>query len=66
MEIKRLDGLLAQKGITIARFAVMLGMSRQTLSKKINCETAWKTDEIAKACEIFDISIQEGISLFLR
>ncbi len=66
MEIRTLEGLLADRKMTQDDFATLMGISRQTLSNKMNNKSEWKACEIDKACGILGISVNEGISLFLR
>ncbi len=44
---------------TIGKLADALGLDRSTLSNKINGITAWKQDDIEKACELLDIPLEE-------
>jgi len=66
MEVKTIEGLIADKGLSLEKFALMLNISRQTLQKKLENRTQWKMDEVDKVCKILGISIEEGIRLFLR
>ena len=46
---------ILEKYGTLAKFADLLGMSRTTLSLKLNNFSSFTSDEISKACELLDI-----------
>lgn len=55
----KLRELVKAKFDTLGDFADALGISRSTLSQKINGLVGWKQDEIEKACDIVGIDIDQ-------
>lgn len=51
-----LRGEMVSKGLTIRTLANELGISRNTLSSKINGHISFNADEVKKICMILDIS----------
>ena len=49
---------------TLSAFTVAMDMDRSTLSGKINGTTAWKQDEIEKACKLLGIPIEQVYDYF--
>jgi hypothetical protein len=52
-----LRGLIVAKFGTHAAFADAMGMSRATLSAKLNGRTEWQGDEVALACKLLGIPL---------
>ena len=44
---------------TQAAFAEKMGLSERSISLKLNGKVAWKQTEIAKACEVLGIRLNE-------
>lgn len=45
-------------------FAKAIGINRVSLSQRLNGHLEWKTSEIAKACEVLGIPLEENASYF--
>ena len=60
----KLRELIREKFGTLGNFADAMGMDRSTLSNKINGITAWKQDEIEKACKLLGIPMSEVYDYF--
>ena len=60
----KLRELIREKFGTLGNFADAMGMDRSTLSNKINGITAWKQDEIEKACNLLGIPMSEVYGYF--
>lgn len=54
----KLKGLICEKFETNKAFAHALYMSRASLSAKLNNRSEWKSDEIARACELLGIPLE--------
>lgn len=59
----KLRGRMTEKGITQAMLAVHLGISAQTVSKKLNGTYGLSQGDIIKICDLLDISVND-IGLF--
>ena len=55
-DYSKLYGLLAEKCGTQAVFAEKIGLSERSVSLKLNGKIGWKQKEIAKICDVLDIS----------
>lgn len=55
----KLRELIRIKFGTTERFAEAMGMSRCSLSRKLNGLSAWTQSEIEKACSLLGISIMQ-------
>lgn len=67
MANNKLKGKIAEKGYTQRALAEKLGMSKNTLSAKINRKVPFNTVEVAKICEILDIRDgAEKAAIFLQ
>ena len=60
----KLRELIREKFGTLGNFADAMGMDRSTLSNKINGITAWKQDEIERACKLLGIPMNEVYDYF--
>ena len=59
-------GKLAMKGYNQMRLAQAIGISKNTLSAKINGHRPFNTDEVINICEVLDIvSDTEKLNIFL-
>lgn len=54
-DYRKLDGRIVTVFGTRKSFAVALGMSEHSLSKKMNGKMSWRQMEIEKACDLLDI-----------
>lgn len=52
-------GKITEKYGTRAKFAKAMGVSMHTISLKLNEKIVWKQDEIAKACGLLNIRMNE-------
>lgn len=59
MKYRKLRGLIREKFGTQASFAAAIGMSRTTLSAKLNGKTDWARAEIEMACRLLGISAED-------
>jgi|Cm827metagenome_2_1110796.scaffolds.fasta_scaffold47939_1 DNA-binding helix-turn-helix protein len=64
MNANLLRGKMAEKGISQDRLAVRIGISPQTLCRKISGKRDFKLAEIVKICEV--LNIENPIDIFLR
>ena len=55
-DYSKLYGLIAEKCGTQAVFAEKIGLSERSVSLKLNGKLGWKQKEIAKICDVLDIS----------
>ena len=55
----KLLGKIVERVGTQAAFAEKMGLSERSISLKLNGKVAWKQTEIAKACEVFGIRLNE-------
>lgn len=60
----KLLGRIVEKFGTQSRFADAMELSERTVSLKLNGRIGWKQTEIAKACEVLDIDIQDICQYF--
>ncbi len=66
MEYNKLRGKIREMSLTEEQFANKMNLSRQTISAKLNGIKEWKTSEVARACEILSISLDEAHLFFYR
>ena len=59
MSYAKLRGKIREVYGTQSGFAEAMGMDLSTLSAKLNNKTAWKREEIEKACGLLHINITE-------
>ncbi len=55
----KLKGRIVEKGYTLSRFSLEMGISRPCMRKKINNKTDFKASEIEKICTALEISNNE-------
>ena len=60
MDYKKLKLKIKEVFDTQEAFADAMGMSRTTLNQKVNDLTEWKTSEIAKACELLGVPLEDA------
>lgn len=58
-DYSKLRGKIVEKYGKFSMFAKAFGLSEHSLSKKLNGKIFFKQDEIARACALLDIDIQE-------
>ena len=56
---RKLKGRIVEILGTQQAFAAAMGWSERTCSLKLNGAAAWKQDEIAKAVEILDLTVDD-------
>lgn len=62
----KLKGAIAESGLTCKDIAPLVGMSKKTLSSRINGKSAFRTDEIERLCYVLKIEEPERkIEIFL-
>lgn len=59
MDYSRLQGRIAEKMGTQARFAREMALSERTISLKLNGKRPFKQDEILRAARVLDIRREE-------
>lgn len=59
MDYAKLRGKIREVFGTNAHFAAAIGVNITTLSLKLNGKSKWDHEEIAKACEVLGIKIEE-------
>lgn len=59
MSYAKLRGKIREMFVTQEAFADAMGMSTVTMSQRLNSKVEWKTNEIAKACELLKIPLEE-------
>lgn len=64
MSYAKLRGKIREVFGTQEAFAKAMGMSTVTLSQKLSGKLEWKTSEIAKACGLLGIPLEENVSYF--
>lgn len=60
----KLLGRIVEKVGTQSNFSERMGLSERSISLKLNGKVGWKQSEIAKACEVLDISDHEIPAFF--
>lgn len=62
----KLAGAIASKGLTQKKLAEMIGVSKNTISAKINNKSSFNTDEIERICRVLGIKdVIEKANIFL-
>lgn len=64
MKYAKLRGAILAKYRTNKLFACALNMSQATLSAKLNDRTEWTVPEMASACKLLDIPLEEAHEYF--
>lgn len=65
-DYRKLRGRIREVCGTETKFADDLGISRVSLSKRLNCELEFSQDEIRRSCEILKINPEHISSYFFR
>lgn len=66
MDYKKLKLKIKEVFNTQEAFAKAMDMSLSTLNQKLNGLTEWKTSEIAKACDLLHIPLDEAWLYFFK
>ena len=62
----KLAGAIASKGLTQKKLAEMIGISKNTISAKMNNKSSFDTDEIKRICRVLGIKdVTEKENIFL-
>ena len=62
----KLAGAIASKGLTQKKLAEMIGISKNTISAKMNNKSSLDTDEIERICRVLGIKdVTEKANIFL-
>lgn len=61
---RKLLGRITEKYGTQAKFSVAMGLSERSISLKLNQKVGWKQDEISKAANLLDISLDQISAYF--
>lgn len=56
----KLKALFIEKGLTLSDVADKIGISKTSLSYKVNNKVEFKVSEITKLCELLDISDKDA------
>jgi transcriptional regulator with XRE-family HTH domain len=64
MSYAKLRGKIREVFGTQEAFAEAMGISTVTLSQRLNNKVEWKTNEIAMACELLGIPLEEVAAYF--
>lgn len=64
MDYSKLRGAIRTKYGTQRAFAQAMGVNSTTLSHKLSGRTEWTHGEIAKACDLLDIPLEEAYVYF--
>lgn len=57
-EYSKLLGRIKEKYSTQANFAKVMDLSERSISQKINGKCGWKQQEIARACRVLNIEVE--------
>lgn len=63
-DYSKLRGRIVEKYESVEKFSKALGATSTTLGRKLSGKSAWSQDEIAKACNLLDISTDELTAYF--
>ena len=62
----KLAGAISSKGLTQKKLAEMIGISKNTISAKMNNKSSFDTDEIERICRVLGIKdVTEKANIFL-
>lgn len=64
MDYKRLKLKIKEVFDTQEAFSEAMGMSKTALNQRLNNAVAWKSEEIAKACDLLHIELAEAYLYF--
>lgn len=59
-------GRITEKCGTQATFAGAMGLSERTISLKLNNKVSWKDEEIVKAIDILELSLEDIPTYFFK
>lgn len=62
---QKLKGRIVERYGSVTEFAKAMGMSDPAISNRLLGKTAWKLTEVAKACNLLEISGNEITTFFL-
>lgn len=65
-DYSKLNGRIKEKFGTNGKFAMALGLSEHSFSKKITNKTRFKQSEITKSCELLEIPVSEVGDYFFK
>ena len=65
-DYSKLKGRIIEKSGTRENFAKSLGVTKKSISEKLNNKTIWKQPEISKAMELLSISGEDIESYFFK
>ena len=65
-DYSKLYGLIAEKCGTQTVFAQKIGLSERSVSLKLNGKIGWKQSEIASACEVLSIPVNDIPQYFFK
>lgn len=66
VNLSKLKGLLAEKGITVKELSSYLSISRQAMSNKINGKTDFSLDDVVKIAKYMGLSDEDVHYIFLN
>lgn len=58
-DFSKLSGKIVEKFGTQYNFAIAMGLSERSLSLKLNNKVGWKADEMEKAINLLNLSIND-------
>lgn len=61
-----LNGIIVQKFGTQSKFANEIGLSEESVSKKLNNKVPWKQNQIERACAVLGIAEKEIPKYFFK
>lgn len=64
MNIPELKAAIARKGFTIPTLAEVIGISKKTLYRKVDCESSFTQKEISAIVSALNLTNDEIISIF--
>ena len=64
-DYSKLRGRIVEMCGTSIVFAEKVGMSKTTVSQKLNNKVAWSQDDICKSCDVLDIPLERAGEFFL-
>ena len=64
MSYAKLRGKITEVFGTIDSFSKAVGISRVTVSKRLNGKSEWNSSDIVKVCEILGITLEDAPNYF--
>ena len=64
MNYAKLRGLIREVFETEEKFGMAMGVSKSTISQKLSGKTQWKMGEVAEACRLLGIRIEDAHTYF--